>query len=54
MAHREVTRVAIEEVQRPWQAGEDWRRIATGTGLSRNTVGSRCLLTRKWPLLWRT
>ena len=38
MAYREVTRVEIQEIIRRWQAGEGYRRIATGTGLSRNTV----------------
>ena len=38
MAYREVTRVDIQEIIRRWQAGEGCRRIASGTGLSRNTV----------------
>ena len=38
MAYKEVLRVEIEEVIRRWQAGESQRHIATGTGLSRNTV----------------
>ena len=38
MAYREVTRVDIQEIIRRWQAGEGYRRIASGTGLSRNTV----------------
>ncbi len=38
MAYREVTRVEIQEIIRRWQAGEGCRRIASGTGLSRNTV----------------
>ena len=38
MAYKEVFRVEIEEVIRRWQAGESQRHIATGTGLSRNTV----------------
>ena len=38
MAYREVTRVEIQEIIRRWQAGEGYRRIASGTGLSRNTV----------------
>ena len=38
MAYREVTRVDIHEIIRRWQAGEGYRRIASGTGLSRNTV----------------
>ena len=38
MAYREVTRVEVQEIIRCWQAGEGYRRIASGTGLSRNTV----------------
>ena len=38
MAYREVTRVEIQEIIRRWQAGEGYRRISSGTGLSRNTV----------------
>ena len=38
MAYREVTRVDIQEIIRRWLAGEGYRRIASGTGLSRNTV----------------
>ena len=38
MAYREVTRVEIQEIIRRWQAGEGYRRIASVTGLSRNTV----------------
>ena len=38
MAYREVTRVDIQEIIRRWQKGEGYRRIASGTGLSRNTV----------------
>ena len=38
MAYREVTRVGIQEIIRRWQAREGYRRIASGTGLSRNTV----------------
>ena len=38
MAYREVTRADIQEFIRRWQAGEGYRRIASGTGLSRNTV----------------
>ena len=38
MAYWEVTRVDIQEIIRRWQAGEGYRRIASGTGLSRNTV----------------
>ena len=28
----------IQEIIRRWQAGEGYRQIASGTGLSRNTV----------------
>ena len=38
MAYREVTRVDIQEIIRRWQRGEGYRRIDSGTGLSRNTV----------------
>ena len=38
MAYREVTRVDIQEIIRRWRAGEGYRRIASSTGLSRNTV----------------
>ena len=38
MAYREVTRVEIQEIIRRWQSGEGYRRIAMGTGASRNTV----------------
>ena len=36
MAYREVTRVEIQEIIRRWQAGEGYRQIASGTGVSRN------------------
>ncbi len=39
MAYKEVQRVDISEVVRRWQAGGSRRRIAAGTGLSRETVG---------------
>jgi transposase len=38
MGYREVRDVDIGEVVRRWQGGESQRRIATATGLSRNTV----------------
>ena len=38
MAYREVTRVDVQEIILRWQAGEGYRRFASGTGLSRNTV----------------
>ena len=38
MAYKEVHRVEISEVIRRWQAGNSQRSIATGTGLSRETV----------------
>ena len=39
MAYKEVLRVEISEVIRRWQAGESQRHIASGTGLSKDTVG---------------
>jgi len=39
MAYREVSCVEIKEVIRRWQLGVSQRRIASGTGLSRTTVG---------------
>jgi transposase len=38
MGYREVRDVDIGEVLRRWQGGESQRKIAAGTGLSRNTV----------------
>ena len=38
MAYKEVLRVEIQEVIRPWQAGGSQRQIGEGTGLSRVTV----------------
>ena len=38
MSYKEVLRVEIEEVVRRWQAGKSQRSIASGTGLSRDTV----------------
>jgi len=39
MAYKEVLRVDIAEVIRRWQAGGSRRQIASGTGLSKDTVG---------------
>ena len=39
MGHKEVLRVDISEVIRHWQAGNSRRRIASGTGLQKDTVG---------------
>ena len=39
MAYKEVFRVEILEVIRRWQLGESRRQIASGTGLSKDTVG---------------
>ena len=39
MAYKEVFRVEIAEIIRRWQAGESRRHIASGTGLSKDTVG---------------
>ena len=38
MAYKEVSRVEIAEAIRRWQKGISLRRIASGTGLSRDTV----------------
>ena len=38
MAYREVTRVEIQDIIRRWQAGNSQRKIAMGTGLSRDTI----------------
>lgn len=38
MAYREVPRMEIQEVIRRWQARNSLRHIASGTGLSRETV----------------
>ena len=38
MAYREVHRADIQEIVRRWQLGEGHRRIASGIGVSRNTV----------------
>ena len=38
MAYKEVSRVDIVEVIRRWQKGNSQRQIASGTGLSRDTV----------------
>ena len=39
MGYKEVLRVNISEVTQRWQAGNSRRRIASGTGLSKDTVG---------------
>ena len=39
MGYKEVLRVDISEVIRRWQAGNSRRHIASGTGLSKDTVG---------------
>ena len=39
MAYKEVLRVEISEVIRCWQAGHSRRNVASGTGLSKDTVG---------------
>ena len=38
MAYKEVLRVQISEVVGRWQAGSSQRNIASGTGLSRDSV----------------
>ena len=47
MAYKEVQRVDISEVIRRWQAGGSRRRIAAGTGLSRETVGKYIALAEE-------
>ena len=47
MAYKEVHRVEIEEVIRRWQSGNSQRSIATGTGLSRETVRRYLAAARK-------
>ena len=39
MAYKEVLRAEIQEVIRRWQAGDSRRQIASGTGLSKDTMG---------------
>ena len=46
MAYREALRMEIAEVVRRWQAGSSQRNIASGTGLSRDTVW-KCLAAAK-------
>ena len=38
MAYQEVSRMEIQEIIRRWQAGDSQRKIALGTGLSRDTI----------------
>ena len=38
MAYREVSRIEIPEIIRRWQAEDSQRKIALGTGLSRDTI----------------
>ena len=47
MAYKEVSRVELAEVIRRWQAGSSQRHIASGTGLSRDTVRNYMVATRK-------
>ena len=47
MAYKEVFRVEIAEVIRRWQAGSSQRHIASGTGLSRDTVSKYLAAARK-------
>lgn len=47
MAYKEVFRVEIAEVIRRWQAGESQRHIASGTGVSRDTVRKYLAAVRK-------
>ena len=41
MVYKEVHRVEISEVIRRWRAGHSQRHIASGTGLSRDTVANQ-------------
>ena len=47
MAYKEVQRAQIEEVLRCWQSGNSHRSIATGTGLSWETVRKYLAAGRK-------
>ena len=47
MAYKEVSRVEIAEVIRRWQSGSSQRHIASGTGLSRDTVRKYLAAARK-------
>ena len=47
MAYKEVFRVEIAEVIRRWQSGSSQRHIASGTGLSRDTVSKYLAAARK-------
>ena len=47
MVYKEVSRVGLAEVIRRWQAGSSQRHIASGTGLSRDTVRNYMVATRK-------
>ena len=49
MAYKEVFRVEIAEVIRRWQAGESPRHIASGTGLSKDTVAKRLSQNDTYP-----
>ena len=48
MAYKEVLRVEISEVIRRWQAGNSQRRIASGTGLSRDRWPDTSLRLQPW------
>ena len=47
MAYKEVSRVEIAEVIRRWQSGSSQRYIASGIGLSRDTVRKYLVAARK-------
>ena len=49
MACKEVFRVEIAEVIRRWQAGESLRHLASGTGLSKDTVAKRLSQNDTYP-----
>ena len=47
MAYKEVSRVEIAEVIRRWQSGSSQRYIASGIGLSSDTVRKYLVAARK-------
>ena len=47
MVYKEVSRVEIAEVIRRWQSGSSQRHIASGIGLSRDTVRKYLVAARK-------
>ena len=47
MAYKEMLRVEISEVIRRWRADHSQRHIASGTGLSRDTV-AKYITAAEW------